>query len=386
MPTKSKIKNIFQFDYLSVILLFLDFAYMIAYRYLIRLYLQIFFFSILALWTVFIIVNMIESLDEFLDNNASWAIIARYYLNFTPEVIRLVTPISGLIGILFSLGRLSTLNEITALKSGGFSLYQLIVPYLLLNFSLSFGLLYFNGWIVPRANERRFAIERKYLKKEIETRSVYNFFFRDNPTRNVSFEYYDPEEFRGQNLFIEDFSSVAKPRIVRRTEAKTFRWDHKTRSWVLYNALVRDFETNGAHLESFDSLRVKLRIEHRQLMGLQRKTEEMTFDELREYFDLLSKGGKDVRRQMIKYYAGYAFPFSCSILVFFAVPFASIKRRGGIALQIASAMTFSFLYLFFTEIGQVLVYTTPLHPAIGGWVANIVFFVFGLIILLRTRT
>ncbi|MEJ5287194.1 MAG: LptF/LptG family permease, partial [Bacteroidota bacterium] len=122
---------------------------MIVYRYLIRLYLQIFIFSIIALLTIFIIVNMIENLDEFLDNNATTYIIVKYYLNFTPEVLRLVTPISVLVGILFSIGRLSTLNEITALKSGGFSLYQLILPYIIFNIILSFGLLYFNGWIVP---------------------------------------------------------------------------------------------------------------------------------------------------------------------------------------------------------------------------------------------
>ncbi|ROL57678.1 YjgP/YjgQ family permease [Bacteroidetes/Chlorobi group bacterium Naka2016] len=359
---------------------------MIVYRYLTRLYLQIFIFSIIALLTIFIIVNMIENLDEFLDNNATTYVIAKYYLNFTPEVLRLVTPISVLVGILFSLGRLSTLNEITALKSGGFSLYQLILPYIIFNIILSFGLLYFNGWIVPRANEKRFVIERKYLKKEIETRSVYNFFFRDNPTRNVSFQFYDPDEFRGQNIFIEDFSSAMKPRIVKRTEAKSFRWDEKSRSWIIYDVIVRNLEDGPVRLETYDSLELKLRIEHRQLMSLQRKVEEMTFDELREYLDLLSKGGKDVRRQLIKYYAGYAFPFSCLILVFFAVPFASIKRRGGIALQIASAMTFSFLYLFFTEIGQILVYTTTLHPAIGGWIANLVFLIFGLIILFKTRT
>jgi len=358
---------------------------MIIYRYLVRLYLQIFLFSLIALITVFIIVNMIESLDEFLDNNASQEIIFRYYLHFTPEVIRLVTPISVLVGVLFSLGRLSTLNEITAMKSGGFSLYQLIIPYLAINVVLSFALLYFNGWIVPRSNEKRFAIERKYLKKEVETRTVYNFFFRDEPTRNVSFQYYDPDEFQGQYIFVEDFTSVNKPRITKRIEAKSFRWDSVARTWVFYKVIVRNFDSVEPRLLQYDSLKVRLNIKHDQLMKLQRKIEEMTFDELREYLALLAQGGKDVRRQMIKYYAGYAFPFSCLILVFFAVPFASIKRRGGIALQIASAMTFSFLYLFFTEIGQVLVYTTSLHPAFGGWMANIVFFVFGLFVLVKTR-
>ncbi len=357
---------------------------MIVFKYLLRLYLQILFFSLIALTTVFIIVNMIESLDEFLDNNATIEIIVKYYIFFAPDVIRLVTPISVLLGVLFSLGRLSTFNEITALKSGGFSLYQLIIPYILLNSALSFALLYFNGWIVPKSNEKRFAIEKKYLKKEIETRSVYNFFFRDEPTRNVSFQYYDPDEYRGQYIFVEDFSSSFQPRIIKRTEAKTFRWDIRSSSWVLYNVVVRDFQAGKLYV--LDSVDLKLKIGHNQLIKLQKKTEEMTFDELRNYLDLLSKGGKDVRRQMIKYYAGYAFPFSCLILVFFAVPFGSIKRRGGIALQIASAMTFSFLYLFFTEIGQILVYATSLHPFVGGWIANFLFLIFGIIVLFKTRT
>lgn len=357
---------------------------MIIFRYLLRLYLQILVFSLIALTTVFIIVNMIESLDEFLDNNATFEIILRYYIFYAPDVIRLVTPISVLLGVLFSLGRLSTMNEITAMKSGGFSLYQLIIPYILLNTALSFALLYFNGWIVPKSNEKRFTIEKKYLKKEVETRAVYNFFFRDEPTRNVSFQYYDPDDFRGQYIFVEDFSSPIKPRINKRTEAKTFRWDNRIGSWVLYNVIIRDFQTGKLYV--LDSLNLNLKIGHNQLIKLQKKTEEMTFDELRNYLDLLSKGGKNVRRQMIKYYAGYAFPFSCLILVFFAVPFGSIKRRGGIALQIAAAMTFSFLYLFFTEIGQILIYATNLYPFIGGWIANFLFLIFGLIILSKTRT
>ncbi|MCX7880300.1 MAG: LptF/LptG family permease [Ignavibacteria bacterium] len=358
---------------------------MILYRYLTRLFFQVLFFSIFALTIVFIIVSMIENLDDFIDNNATTDVIVKYYIYFVPEVIKIVTPISVLISILFSVGRLSTLNEIIAMKAGGLSLYKLLLPYAFLTFLISFALLYFNGWVVPVANEKKFVIEKKYWKKEPEVATIYNFFFRDSPRRNISFQYYDPDEFAGQYIFLEEFVSPTNPRIEKRIEGKRFVWDTTLKEWVMFDAVIRFFPNGQVSTEQHEKLKVELNITHEQLLKLQKRVEAMTFTELREYLNLLALGGKDVRRQMIKYYAGYAFPFSCLIIVLFAVPFASIKRPGGLALQIASAMTVSFLYLFFTEIGQIIIYATSFHPAVGGWFANLVFFIFGIFVLLKIR-
>lgn len=358
---------------------------MLLYKYLTKQFFLTFLFSLGSLATIFIIVNLIENLDHFIDNNATIGIIFKYYIYFLPEVIKLTTPVAVLVGILFSVGRFSTLNEITAMKSGGFSLYQLIIPFLIIGLGLSILQVYFNGWIVPQANGKKFLIEQRYLKKELESTSLYNFYFRDSPLRNVSLQFYDPLELRGQFIFIEEYNTQFSPRVIKRIEAKRFRWDENNSQWVFYDALVRDFSNEKVHTSEFDSLRIPLNITHKQLLRLQRRIEEMAFDELKEYLTLLERGGKNVRKQMIKYYAGYAFPFASLIVVLFAVPFASIKQRGGIALQIAAAMIVSFLYLFFTEIGQVIVYTTTLHPAIGGWLANGLFIIFGIIVLFRTR-
>ncbi len=358
---------------------------MLLYKYLTKQFFLTFLFSLCALATIFVIINLIENLDDFIDNNATTEVIFRYYVYFLPEVIKLITPVAVLVGILFSIGRFSSLNEITAMKSGGFSLYQLIIPFFVIGFCTSLLQIYFNGWIVPKANEKKFLIEQRYLKKELESTSVYNFYFRDSPLRNVSLQFYDPTELRGQFIFIEEYDTQFSPRVRKRIEAKRFRWDEKLSEWIFYNALVRDFSNGTINVRETDSLRVPLNITHRQLLRLQRKIEEMTFDELKEYLSLLERGGKNIRKQIIKYYGGYAFPFASLIVVLFAVPFASVKQRGGIALQIAAAMTVSFLYLFFTEIGQVIVYTTSFHPAIGGWLANALFAIFGIVIIFRTR-
>ncbi len=353
-------------------------------KYISKQFLLTFLFSEIAICLIFLIVNLMENLDAFLDNKVEYQIVVRYYLSFLPEIIRLITPISILLGILFSLGRLSTNNEIVAMKSSGYSLYQLMLPFFVICFILSIAQLYFNGWIVPKSMEKKFLIEKKYLNKITEASAIYNFYFRDTPMRNVSIQYYDPEEFQGNYIFIEDFANSSAPILERRIEAKRFIWDNRSQVWRLYNGIVRTFENHQFNQEKFDSMTVKLVIDHDNLLKLKRRIEEMNFDELKEYLVLLEKGGRDVRKQMIKYYGGYAFPFANLIVVFFAVPFASLKLKSGIALQIAGAMVFSFLYLFFTEIGQIIVYTTPLHPAFGGWLANIIYLIFGIIVIIKT--
>ena len=89
---------------------------------------------------------------------------------------------------------------------------------------------------------------------------------------------------------------------------------------------------------------------------------------------------------MIDYYGNFAFPFANLIIVLFAVPFASIKKKGGLAIQISASMIVSFLYLLFTEVSKNIGYTTEMNPVLAGWFANIIFVIVGVVAIYKTRT
>jgi len=101
---------------------------------------------------------------------------------------------------------------------------------------------------------------------------------------------------------------------------------------------------------------------------------------------LLQQGGKNIRRQLIEYYGNFAFPFANLIVILFGVPFASVRRKGGLAIQIGAAMTISFLYLVFTKISQTIGFSMDLNPILVGWMANIVFIMLALFVLNKSRT
>lgn len=356
-------------------------------RYIMKQFVATLVFAIIALCSIFLIVNMMESLDDFIDSKASFSIIARYYLYFFPEILKLLTPVAVLVSTLFTMGKLSSNNEVTAMKSGGMSLRRLMAPFIVFSVLLSIGQLYFNGWIVPKANTEKLHIERTYLEKSLgDTGPVYNLYFRDLPTRNVLMQYYNAEEKTGFQAAVEEYTSETTPRLKTRMEAQKISWDSISQKWKLIDGIKRTYDGDKVLTERFKTVVLDLKIRHGQLLQLRRKPEEMNFDDKKQYISILQAGGKDVRKQQIEYYGAYAFPFANFIVILFGVPFASVKKKGGIAIQIAAAMIIAFGYLVFTEISKTIGFAYDLNVILTGWSADIIFFIAGLVVLFKTRT
>jgi len=61
------------------------------------------------------------------------------------------------------------------------------------------------------------------------------------------------------------------------------------------------------------------------------------------------------------------------IVVLFGVPFASVKRRGGVGVQLGISLLVCFIYLIFMKVSQVFGYNGDVHPLLTAWLANIIF-------------
>ena len=61
-------------------------------RYIVRQFLVSFLFGLLTFVLIFVVIDMMEKLDDFIDANAPLETIIQYYVTFTPEMIKLMTP------------------------------------------------------------------------------------------------------------------------------------------------------------------------------------------------------------------------------------------------------------------------------------------------------
>src|SRR5437762_11969356 len=83
-----------------------------------------------------------------------WSVIGEFFLLSIPFTVAMTLPMAVLVAVLYAFSRLASENEITALKAGGVSMRQLLVPSLSGAFVLALVMLGFNDQILPRANHR----------------------------------------------------------------------------------------------------------------------------------------------------------------------------------------------------------------------------------------
>lgn len=355
-------------------------------RYVMRQFITSLVFTIGALIFIYVIINLLEKLDGFLDQHVPFTVVVTYYVSLIPYTLKLLLPMGMLLACLFTVGRLSGNNETTAMRSSGQSLYRFMLPFLLVAAVISVANVYFNGWVVPRANASQFQIERQYLNSTAGGSPLYNLYFRDVPLRTVSINFYDAEKRSARDVVIHEFNDEQHPRIARTITAPEMIWDTARVAWVVRTGTMRTFRADTVTVVTLANASVDFTIRHDQIVRLQRNTEELDLSEMQEYLETLRKGGKDTRRQEIDYFGQYAFPWANFIVVLIAVPFASVRRKGGIAIYIALAMLIAGAYIALTKIVQAAGVTWDAPAEAVAWSVNVVFLLIGIGIVLRTRT
>lgn len=353
-------------------------------RYLMRRFIGTFVFTLVALSMLFVIIDLIERLDNFIDLKIGIVDAISYYVYYLPYIAELLIPVASLLASLFNVGRLAASNEVTAMRAVGQSFRRFLAPYVTIALLISVGELYFNGWVVPQAISHKIRLERTVLQ-EGGANSLFNMYFRDTPLRNTTIEYYDETNQTARNVSIDEFTDVYKPRLAWRIEAPLMKWDSTARVWTADSALRRDIRGDTITITTLKDAVLPFTIRHEQIRQLQRDPDELTFDDLQDYIQTLKAGGKDTRRQEIDYYAQWAFPFANVIVILIAVPFASVRRRGGIAVNIAAAMVIAFCYIAFTEISQAVGVNMNISAELIGWSANIAFGVAAILSIAFTR-
>lgn len=363
-------------------------------RYIIRQFIVSFLFGLVAFLLIFILVDAMEHIDDFIDAHAPTKVVIEYYLAFMPEIIKLMTPVAILLGSLFVIGRLSTNSELTAMKSSGVSLYRILVPFLIVAFIISVASIYLNGWVVPRANGKKFYIERTVLNRGNDMSAWMNIFFQEGPRRIVSVNYFDPQARVASHVSIQDFADTNMTVLVRRYDAPRMQWldsgstaSGSSRSgWMLLNGATREFDGIKQQLSFFDRLPMgKLSLTPADIEKKQRKPDEMDYGELREFIQNQEQAGQDVARWLVDFHGKIAFPFASVIMVLFGVPFASARPRSGVALGFGICTAVTFIYLAFMKVSQVIGYNGDVDPLLTAWLANLIFLVAGIVNMIRVQ-
>jgi lipopolysaccharide export system permease protein len=354
-------------------------------KYLIKQFLQTILFGLLAFTLLFVLIDLMEKLDDFIDQKVPNYIILQYYIVFIPEILRLMIPVAVLLSALFTAGKLANLNELTAIKSAGVSLFRFMLPFIVTSFLISIFSIYFGGYVVPYANKHLTYIEQNFMNKNV-FRAGNNIYFQDSKTRIVSITFFDVVNNIAHRVSIQEFDKNDITQMTSRIDAIRMRYDFKKKIWILMDGTSRVFYNDRENLEKFTQKEIDyLNFSPEDVIKKQRKPEEMTLPELYKQAIDEQKAGNDNTRTWIDYHSRIAFAFSSIIVVLFGLPISSNKRRGGVALQFGINLLITFLYLVFMKISQAFGKNGVMNPILTAWFANFVFLLAAIVNLIRAR-
>jgi lipopolysaccharide export system permease protein len=311
--------------------------------------------------------------------------MVEYYINFTPQIIALILPIALLLGSLFTAGRMSSNNEIIALRSSGMSLYRFMAPFVVVAVLISVGSIYFDGWILPRANARVLAIQGE---NQI-TGSKFNLHLQESASSIVSLGDFSFAQTKANRVSIQYFDPPTKTHLIKRIDATSMTWDSTKNKWLMQGAVERDFSSDS----SSDQIRpltpaesyIRFSFTPLALREHEMHIEEMTNTQLAQRIAIAEQTGQDTNHDLVDYHSKYAMAFTSLIVVFFGVPFASRKKRGGLSLEFSVAIFISFIFLAFTKVSQTFGYSGLISPIPTAWLANALFLIVAIFVIARAQ-
>ena len=176
-------------------------------KYLFKQSLIPFLLSVAVITTVLFLQFLIRAVDRFLGKGLDALTIFEYlYLNLA-WIIALSVPMSLLISSVMTFGRMSQQNEITALKSAGVSLYNIIKPALWFGAIVGTALCFFNNFILPEMNYNARLLARDIYKKKPELSIEPGYFVDMIPQYTMIVKEMDGKDFKDVKIFSKNQKS-----------------------------------------------------------------------------------------------------------------------------------------------------------------------------------
>ncbi len=176
-------------------------------KYLFKQSLIPFLLSVAVITTVLFLQFLIRAVDRFLGKGLDALTIFEYlYLNLA-WIIALSVPMSLLISSVMTFGRMAQQNEITALKSAGVNLYNIIKPAILFGSLVGIGLCFFNNFILPEMNYNARLLARDIYKKKPELSIEPGYFVDMIPQYTMIVREMDGKDFKDVKIFSKNQKS-----------------------------------------------------------------------------------------------------------------------------------------------------------------------------------
>lgn len=352
-------------------------------KYILKRYLLTFLMMLLLFIPIGITVDLAEKVGKILENKAPFGEVSAYYVDFTVYFANLLFPLFLFLSVIWFTSKLANNTEIVAILSSGVSFSRFLRPYLIgativAGFALILGM-----YLSPIASQGFNEFKFKYLKtnkKVQQTRDVYqqindnDYIFVSNfITRNKSGLNFTYEHIEGNELKYKIF-------------ADNIRYVEKDSVYILTKYVKRSFKNGIETVEEERRKEMNFPFELEDLTPVEYAAETKSYGELLDFIAAEKRrGSPNIGRYEVVKLKKWSLPVSIYILTIIAVAVSSVKRRGGMGVNLAFGIAIAMIYVFFDKIFGVMAEQSNFPAIIAVWFPNFIFGILAIYLLQNAK-
>ena len=341
-------------------------------------------FVLVVLIFVFILIDFSENSDDFTDKGAElYEIWTLYYINYIPEMVRLMSPLAVFVACLLLTGRMTERLEIIALKASGVSLYRLVVPYLIFGFLVGASVSYLDAYVIPNSNSERIKFENMYMGGNSDRIDRGKIFRQDSDDTIISFNFFEASKNTGYQATIVTFEDQKVKRI---SNINRIEWDDSLSIWKADRLRERIFTSGGYTETDTVNVTMDLNLYPRDLARRSSDIYQLTYPEAFQYIKSIERiGAGGTTLPQTQLYSRIAYPFAIFVVCLIGFSIASERRKGGRGFYVAAGLAISIIYLAFMKIIEPFGYAGTFSPEFAAYFPHSLFFIIGVILLILTK-
>jgi lipopolysaccharide export system permease protein len=351
--------------------------------YILKRYLATFFVMLLLFIPIGIVIDVSEKINKILAKKVPFLQVMEYYGDFTIYFANLLFPIFLFLSVIWFTSKLANNTEIIAILSSGISFTRFLRPYIIGATFISLLALVMGFFFVPKASKGFNDFRYTYLKSNPEIRQNQDVYKQISNDEYIYVSSFNHVQKRGYNFNLEKFKGN---QLVYKINAGSITWNEADSTYTLAGYTKRTVGKMGDVLESSPEKKFKFNFVPDDLTPVIYIAETMTLGELNNFIDKeRARGSGNINTYLVVKYKKYSIPVSAFILTIIAVAVSSMKRRGGMGVNLAMGISLAFVYIFFDKVFGTMAEKSSINPLIAVWLPNIVFGILAIFLLRNAK-
>lgn len=332
-----------------------------------------------------ITVHLAEKIGRILENEVPIAEVLIYFYDFTIYFAHLLFPLFLFLSVIWFTSKLANNTEIIAFLSSGVSFTRFLRPYLIGASIVAILSIVLGLFLAPKASEGFNDFTYKYLKKgktAFEETNV-NVFRQINDKEIIYVSNFDVGNKIGRDFTLEHFE---KNKLAYKITASNITYIEEDTTYRLTNYVKRIVGADIDELEIEQTKDTLFLFDVDDLIPVIYAAETKMYGDLKRFIAKEeARGSSNVGRFKLVLFRKWSLPVSVFILTIIAVAVSSIKRRGGMGVNLAVGICIAMVFVFFDKIFGVMAEQSDFPPLIAVWFPNVIFGVLAIYLLRNAK-